>query len=141
DENSRRYFRFLNRLCKCSKVEDFSTMAQTEDACRAHEQDEQAGGDVIPGAQVGRTLAPAIEDQQLMADQRGLGNHGPQSPWPCQSDQGDDHMDQQANEVAHPGNNINTSKPAAFRLKFGNSPWTGRNVSARFRKQLNRKPY
>ena len=51
-----------------------------------------------------------------MADQRGFGNHGPESPWPCQSDQGDDHMDQQNNEVAHPGNTINTSKAAAFRL-------------------------
>ena len=35
----------------------------TEDACRAHEEDEQAGGDAIRGAQVGPTLAPAIEDQ------------------------------------------------------------------------------
>jgi hypothetical protein len=30
-----------------------------------------SGGDAIRGAQVGRTLAPAIEDEQLMAEQRG----------------------------------------------------------------------
>jgi hypothetical protein len=51
-----------------------------EDACRAHEKSEPAGGDAIRSAQVGRTLAPAIEDQQLMPDQRGFSNHGTESP-------------------------------------------------------------
>ena len=41
----------------------------TEDACRAHEKGEQAGGEAIRGVQVGRTLAPTIEDKQLMPDQ------------------------------------------------------------------------
>ena len=81
DENSRRYFRFLNRLCKCSKVEGFKHDGGTEDACRAQEEEEQAGGDAIRAAQVGPTLAPAMEDKQLMADHRLFGNHGPESPW------------------------------------------------------------
>jgi len=34
----------------------------TEKACRAHEKSAQAGDDTIRGAQVGRTLAAAIED-------------------------------------------------------------------------------
>ena len=55
----------------------------TEDACRAHEKGEQTGGHAIRGAQVGRTLAPAIENQQLMPDQRGFGNHGTESPGPA----------------------------------------------------------
>jgi hypothetical protein len=84
----------------------------TKDTCRAHEQRTQAGDDPIHGTQVGCTLAPAMEDQQLMADHRRFGNHGPESPWPCQSDHGDDHMDQQDNEVAHPGNSNNTSQAA-----------------------------
>jgi len=95
----------------------------TEDACRAQEEEEQAGGDAIRAAQVGPTLAPAIEDKQLMADHRRFGNHGPESPWPCQSDHGDDHMDQQDHEVAHPGNSNNTSQAAVFR-PISNSPWT-----------------
>jgi hypothetical protein len=33
-----------------------------KDTCRAHEQGAQAGDDPIRGKQVGRTLAPAIED-------------------------------------------------------------------------------
>ena len=40
----------------------------TEDACRAQEKGEQTGGIAIRGAQVGRTLASSIEDQQLMPD-------------------------------------------------------------------------
>ena len=55
----------------------------TEDACRVDEKGEQTGGNVIRGAQVGRTLTPAIEDQQLMADQRGFGYYGTESlPFP-----------------------------------------------------------
>ena len=95
----------------------------TEDACRAQEEEEQAGGDAIRGAEVGPPLAPPIEDKQLMADHRRFGNHGPESPWPCQSDHGDDHMDQQDHEVAHPGNSNNTSQAAVFR-PISNSPWT-----------------
>ena len=52
----------------------------TENACRAHEKGAQASDDTIRGAQVGRTLSAAIEDQQLMADQRGFGDNGTEPP-------------------------------------------------------------
>jgi hypothetical protein len=64
----------------------------TENACRAHENSAQAGDDTIRGTQVGRTLSTTIEDQQLMPDQRGFGHNGAESARPCQSGQGDDHM-------------------------------------------------
>jgi hypothetical protein len=67
----------------------------------------------------------AIEDKQLMADHRGFGNQGPESPWPCQSDQGDDHIDQQDNEVEHPGNSINTSKSRGIQANFQFAMGTG----------------
>jgi hypothetical protein len=41
-----------------------------ENACRAHEKGPQSGDDTIRGAQIGRTLAAAIEDPQLMFDAR-----------------------------------------------------------------------
>jgi hypothetical protein len=53
--------------------------AGTENACRAHEKRAQAGDDTIRRTQVGRTLATAIEDQQLMSDQRGFGGYGAES--------------------------------------------------------------
>jgi hypothetical protein len=46
----------------------------TEDACRAYQEGEQTGGEAIGGAQVGRTLASPIENEQLMPDQPGRFN-------------------------------------------------------------------
>ena len=43
---------------------------------RAHEKGAQSGDDTIRGAQIGRTLAAAIEDPQLMFDEHRLGNDG-----------------------------------------------------------------
>jgi hypothetical protein len=56
-----------------------------KDPCRAHEKGPQAGDDPIRGTQVGCTLAPAIEDQQLMPDQYGFGDHGTEPTQPRQS--------------------------------------------------------
>jgi hypothetical protein len=86
-----------------------------KDTRRAHEQRAQAGDDPIRGTQVGRTLAPAIEDEQLMPDQHGFGDNGTHSTRPHQSGQGDDQMNEYDSEIAHPGNGINTSKTTALR--------------------------
>jgi hypothetical protein len=93
-ENNKRYFRFLNTLWRCSKSGRSQNDGGTENACRAHEQGAQAGDDTIRGAQVGRTLAAAIEDQQLMPDQGRFGDNGTESARPCQSGQGDDQMNE-----------------------------------------------
>ena len=37
----------------------------TQNACRVHEKGAQTGDDTLSGAQVGSTLAAAIEDAQL----------------------------------------------------------------------------
>jgi hypothetical protein len=55
----------------------------TENACRAHEKGAQTSDDTIRGAQVGSTLAAAIDDPQLMFDQHRLGNDGTEASWPC----------------------------------------------------------
>src|SRR6266851_737967 len=54
-----------------------------ENARRAHEKGAQTGDDTIRRAQIGRTLAAAIEDPQLMFDERRLGNDGTEASWPC----------------------------------------------------------
>ena len=87
----------------------------TENACPAHEKGAQAGDDPIGGMQVGCPLAAAIEDQQLMPDQHGFGNNGTEAARLCQSRHGDDQMNEQDEEVAHPGNGISTSRTTAFR--------------------------
>jgi hypothetical protein len=50
-----------------------------------------------------------------MPDQQGLGDNGTDSARLGHSSQGDDQMDEQHEEVAHPGDAIRTSKPTAFR--------------------------
>jgi hypothetical protein len=72
----------------------FQNNSGTENVRRAHEQGAQAGDDPIRGTQVGRTLAPAIEDQQLMPHQHRLSDHGTESARPRQSC----HCHQQMNE-------------------------------------------
>jgi hypothetical protein len=74
-----------------------------ENAYRAHEKRAQTGDDTIRGAQIGRTLAAAIEDPQLMFDEHRLGNDGTEASWPCQPDYGDDQMNEKDDDVAHPG--------------------------------------
>jgi hypothetical protein len=105
----------------------------TKDTCRAHEQGAQAGDDPIRGTQVGRTLTPAIEDEQLMPDQHGLGENGTESARPRQSGQGDDQMNEYDDEIAHPGNGINISQTTAlwpiWQFAIGR-PWAPHSVTA-----------
>ena len=49
---------------------------------------------IYRGAQLRRTFAAAIEDEQLMPDQHGFGNNGAESTGPCQSGHGDDQMNE-----------------------------------------------
>jgi len=51
----------------------------TKDTRRAHEQRAQTGDEPIHGTQVGCTLAPAIEDEQLILDEPGFGDNGTES--------------------------------------------------------------
>jgi hypothetical protein len=66
----------------------------TENACPEHEKGTQTGDDPIGGAQLRRTLASAIEDEQLMPDQHGFRNNGAESTRPCQSRHGDNQMNE-----------------------------------------------
>jgi hypothetical protein len=50
-----------------------------------------------------------------MPDQHGFGDYGTETTRSSQSGQSDDQMNEYDSEVAHPGNDINTSKTTAFR--------------------------
>jgi len=54
-------------------------------AKRVHGELTEPGDDPIRGTQVGRTFAPAIEDEQLMPDRHGFGDNGKESARPRQS--------------------------------------------------------
>jgi hypothetical protein len=65
---------------------------RTKKARGAHEKGAQTGDNAIGWAKVGRTLASAIEDQELMFDEHRFSNHGTGASRHCQSEHGDDQM-------------------------------------------------
>jgi hypothetical protein len=75
-----------------------------ENAARVHEQGAQTGDNPIRRPQVGRTFPAAIEDAQLMFDEHRLGNDGTEAARSDQSDQGDNQMNENDDDVAHPRN-------------------------------------
>ena len=48
----------------------------TDQPARAHEQRAHAGDEAFSEAEVGGPFPRAIEDQQLLLDENGLGHHG-----------------------------------------------------------------
>ena len=57
---------------------------RTQNACPSHEQSTETDHESIRSAQVGRPLAAAIQDQKLMPDQHGFGNHAAETARLCQ---------------------------------------------------------
>jgi hypothetical protein len=83
---------------------------RTKKAGRPHEKGAQTGDNAIGRAQVGRTLASAIEDQELMFYEHRFGNHATGASRHCQSEHGDNQMNDKDQAVAHSGNSINIAR-------------------------------
>jgi hypothetical protein len=71
-----------------------------------------------------RTLAAAIEDEQLMPDQHGFRNNGAESARPCQSAHGDNQMKNRISKSRIPAI-VSAPQNQRISAKFGNSPRTG----------------
>ena len=67
---------------------------RTKKAGGADEKGAQTGDNAIARAQVGRTLSSAIEDQELMFDEHRFSNHATGASRHCQSEHGDDQMNE-----------------------------------------------
>jgi len=75
----------------------------TQNACLIHEKGAQTGDETLCDAQVGSTLAAAIEDALLMFDEQRFGNDGTEPSRPCKPDNGDNQMKEKDDDIAHPG--------------------------------------
>src|SRR5215475_14122237 len=64
-ENNMPYFRLHSTLWRCSRVEGFRTMAERRTRAGRMNSVHKLAMIPIRGTQVGRTLAPAIGDEQL----------------------------------------------------------------------------
>ncbi len=74
---------------------------RAEHAGRTHEERTHASEDSIRRAEVRRPLSRAIEDEQLLLDQKRLGDDRPQTAGAHQPSEGDDQVDEQDEQVAH----------------------------------------
>jgi hypothetical protein len=74
---------------------------RTDQAGRPHQQSAPTGDEAIREPETGSTLAGAIEDQQLMFDEDGLGNYGANAAATCKSGDGREGMDEKDHEIAH----------------------------------------
>jgi hypothetical protein len=74
---------------------------RTDPPGRPYKQSAPAGDEPIREAEVGSAVAGAIEDQQLMFDEEGLGKYGTDAARTRQSGEGGDEMDEKDHEIAH----------------------------------------
>jgi hypothetical protein len=95
----------------------------------ANEKSAYAGDETIHSAQVGRSFAPAIQDQQLLPDRHGFGDHATDSTQLRQPNHDDHQMHQKDQELTHSGNRTKIRQPLIL-AAFRNSPSTGSAPSA-----------
>ena len=79
----------------------FQDDRDTDQPARAHEQRTHAGDHAISEAEVGGTSPGAIEDQQLLLDEHGLGHDGTRAARPGEPGEGRQQMQKQDGQVAH----------------------------------------
>jgi hypothetical protein len=68
---------------------------------RAHEQRTHARDDAISAVEVGRTFPGPIEDQQLLLDEQGFGNHGTRAAGTSEPGDRRQEVEKQDDQLAH----------------------------------------
>ena len=72
-----------------------------DEPARAHEERTHAGDEAISDVEVGRTCPGAIEDQQLVLDEQGLGHHGTRAAGAGEPGGGRQEMEKLDGEITH----------------------------------------
>ena len=73
----------------------------TDQPARAHEERARTGDHAISEAEVGGTSPGAIENQQLLFDEYGLGHQGTRAARPRESGDRRQQMEKQDGQIAH----------------------------------------
>ena len=79
---------------------------------RAHQKSAQPCNHPIRNPEIRSTLPAAIENQQLMSNQRGFGNNATQPTRLRESNYGNDYMKKKGKNIAHAGMVSNFKTPA-----------------------------
>ena len=88
-------------LVKVQKGRRRQNDGRTEQPGRPHKESAPSGDDAIRKAEIRSALARAMEDQQLMFNQDGLGNYGTDAARPRHSGDSRDEMYEKEHEIAH----------------------------------------
>ena len=88
-------------LMKVQKGRRLQTDGGTDRPRRPHKESAPTGDDAIREAEIRSVLARAMEDQQLMFNQDGLGNYGTDAARPRHSGDSRDEVDEKNHEIAH----------------------------------------
>jgi hypothetical protein len=73
----------------------------TDQPARAYEQRAHAGDEAISESEVGGTFLGAIQNQQLVPDENGLGHQGPGAAGAGEPRDGRQQMEKQDGQIAH----------------------------------------
>jgi len=79
----------------------FQNDGRTDQAGRPHPQSAPTGDEAVRKAEMGSALARAIEDQELMFEEHGLGYYGAEAAATCKTGGGREEMDEKDHEIAH----------------------------------------
>ena len=86
---------------KAQESRRLQNKGRTDQPGRLNEQRAPTGDEAIREEEIGGALAGAMEDQELMFDEEGLGNYGTDAARPRQSGDGREEMDEKDHEIAH----------------------------------------
>ena len=81
-------------LVKAQESRRLQNKGRTDQPGRLNKQRAPTGDEAIREAEIGGALAGAMEDQELMFDEEGLGNYGTDAARPRQSGDGREEMDE-----------------------------------------------
>lgn len=79
----------------------FENDCRTDQAGGPDEKSAQTGYQAVGCAEIGCSLPGSIEDEELVFDENGLGDHRTQAAGPQQPGEGGDDMDEKDEEMAH----------------------------------------
>jgi hypothetical protein len=94
-------FLLAHRLVKAQQGCGLQHKGRPEQASGTQPQRQPAGQDPVPRGQIRRWLPGAIRDQELMLEQKRLGNDGTGTARSEQASQGSDEMDEKDDQIAH----------------------------------------
>ena len=92
--------RWISARCRRNSVDGFEDNRGTDQPGRADEDRTQAGDRAIRGTEMGRPFSRAIEDQQLLVDEHGFGQHRAGAARAGESGKGHQQMQKQDGQIA-----------------------------------------